>query len=100
MVDTAAREAAGRAGAIFSDTAGTRPQVAGPATVGDRTALEFGDALDPERKERCYFGVELEQGMALIWARLPVGPGGVGAAGDICAEGERVAEELSPYLHE
>ncbi|MGW5752220.1 DUF3558 family protein [Nocardia rhamnosiphila] len=75
-------------------------RVAGPATVGDRTALEFGDALDPERKERCYFGVELQQGMALVWSRLPVGPGGGSAGGDICAEGERVAEALSPYLPE
>ncbi|WP_459545532.1 DUF3558 family protein [Nocardia sp. X0981] len=73
-------------------------RVVGPATVGDRTALEIGDALDPERKERCYFGVELAQGMALIWSRLPVGPGGRAAGGDICAEGERVAGELSPYL--
>ncbi|MEU4433502.1 DUF3558 family protein [Nocardia rhamnosiphila] len=75
-------------------------QVAGPAPVGDRTALEFGDTLDPERKERCYFGVELQQGMALVWSRLPVGPGGGAASGDICAEGERVAGALSPYLPE
>jgi hypothetical protein len=73
-------------------------RVAGPATVGDRSALEFGDALDPERKERCYFGVELRQGMALIWTRLPVGPGGGATGGDICAEGKRVAGEVSPYL--
>ncbi|MGW1739271.1 DUF3558 family protein [Nocardia sp. NPDC001965] len=72
----------------------------GPATVGDRTAVEFGDALDPERKERCYFGVGLQQGMALIWSRLPVGPGGGAAGGDICAEGERIAGALSPYLPE
>ncbi|GGL18361.1 hypothetical protein GCM10011588_36280 [Nocardia jinanensis] len=75
-------------------------RVAGPAMAGDRTALEFGDALDPDRKERCYFGVELPQGMALIWSRLPVGPGGGAAVGDICAEGERVAEVLSSYLPE
>lgn len=75
-------------------------RVAGPATVGDRTALEFGDTLDPERKERCYFGVELLQGMALIWSRLPAGPGGSAAGGDVCGEGERIAGMLSPYLPE
>ncbi|OQS12817.1 hypothetical protein B0T36_22915 [Nocardia donostiensis] len=57
-------------------------RVTGPTTIADRAAVEFGDRLDPERKERCYFGVELSEGIALIWSRLPVGPGGGAPQGD------------------
>ncbi|MFD4403325.1 DUF3558 domain-containing protein [Nocardia sp. NPDC058499] len=72
----------------------------GSTTVGDRPAAEFADRLDPERQERCYFAVDIPDGMAWIWSRIPVGPGGNEPKGDLCAEGKRIATELSPYLPE
>lgn len=70
----------------------------GSTTVGSREAVEFADALDPERQERCYIGISLPQGMALIWSRIPVGPAGESPQGDLCGEAERISGELASYL--
>lgn len=70
----------------------------GSTTIGDRSATEFADRLDPERQERCYFAMDIPGGMAWILSRIPVGPGGNEPKGDLCAEGKRIATELSPLL--
>lgn len=70
----------------------------GSTTVDSREAVKFADSLDPERQERCYIGISLPQGMALIWSRIPVGPAGGAPQGNLCGEAERISGQLAPHL--
>ncbi len=67
---------------------------AAPASVGGKQGTEFADRLDPDRRERCYIGVDMPYGMAFFMARIPYVREGEQAPGDPCVEVRRISAGL------
>lgn len=60
--------------------------------------MEFADRLDPDRRERCYVGIDMSYGTALLSARIPYVRAGEQPPGDPCTEVRRISAELVKNL--